>query len=77
MSFFARKWKLRACREQAGYTQQELAKIMGVCEVTIVNWETGKTSPSMKVAQKLSELYKMPLANIDFSKEGNSKSKRG
>ena len=29
-----------------GLKQVELAKLLGVHEMTIVNWETGKTEPS-------------------------------
>jgi DNA-binding XRE family transcriptional regulator len=72
MSYFDRKWRLGACRINAGYTQIEVAKILGVAEVTIINWEAGKTAPKMEYAQKLSELYMVPLAYMDFSKEGNA-----
>ena len=71
MNFFDRKWRLCACRINAGYTQKEVAEILGVCERSIINWEMGITSVSMATAQKLSELYYMPLAYMDFSKEGN------
>ena len=72
MGFFDMKWRLVACREQSGYTQKELAKVVGVNEKTVVSWETGKTAPSMENAQKLSEVYGIPLAYIDFTREGNS-----
>ena len=71
MGFFDRKWRLCACRVNAGYTQIEVAKELGVSEGTIINWEGGAYSPNMEKSQKLSELYKMPLAYMDFSKEGN------
>ena len=72
MGFFDRKWRLCACRVNAGYTQKEVAKILGVCEKTVIDWELGNTSPNMRRAQTLSELYDIPLAYIDFSKAGNS-----
>lgn len=65
------KWRLCACRVNAGYTQKEVAKILGVCEKTVVDWETGNTAPKIEKAQKMSELYGIPLAYMDFSKEGN------
>ena len=71
MGFFDRKWRLCACRVNAGYTQIEVAKELGVSESTVISWENGATSPRMENSQKLSELYKMPLAYMDFSKEGN------
>jgi len=72
MSFFDRKWRLRACRVNAGYSQREVAQAVGVAEKTVIDWEMGYTTPKMALAQKLSELYMVPLAYIDFSKEGNS-----
>lgn len=72
MNIFETKWRLVACRVQCGYTQREAAELMGVCEKTLVSWESGKTAPNMEYAQKLSELYCIPLAYMDFTKEGNS-----
>ena len=72
-SFFDRKWRLCACRVNAGYSQREVAEIIGVCEKSIIDWENGYRAMKMETAQKLSELYKVPLAYMDFSKEGNKK----
>lgn len=71
MGYFDRKWRLSACRVNAGYTQREVAEIIGVNEKSVIDWEAGRTTPRMDKAQKLSELYMMPLAYMDFSKEGN------
>ena len=72
MTFFDRKWRLCACRINAGYTQKEVAEIVGVSEKTVIDWEAGRTTLKMEKAQILSELYLTPLAYIDFSKEGNA-----
>lgn len=72
MNYFEMKWRLAACRIQAGYSQAEVAEILGCSDKTIVSWETGKTAPKMGKAQELSDLYGIPLAYMDFSKAGNS-----
>ena len=72
MNFFEMKWRLSACRVNAGYTQKEVAEKLGICVQSIIDWENGKTTPKMVSAQKLSELYRIPLAYMDFSKEGNA-----
>ena len=72
MGFFDMKWRLVACRAQSGYTQKDVAELLGTCEKTIVSWESGQTAPTMSKAQRLSELYGIPLAFMDFTKEGNS-----
>lgn len=71
-SYFDVRWRLSACRVQVGYSQVEVARLMGVQKSTISNWETGRTHPTMKNAKKLSELYRIPLAYMDWSKEGNA-----
>lgn len=72
MGFFDMKWRLVACRNQAGYKQAEAGKLVGVTEKTIIDWEAGRTAPNMDRAQKLSEIYGIPLAYMDFTKEGNA-----
>lgn len=72
MNFFEMRWRLCACRVQAGYTQKEIAKLLDVTEQTVLKWENGTTTPKMEVAQKLSELYQIPIAYMDWSKEGNA-----
>lgn len=72
MSYFDRKWRLSACREHTGYSQGEVAKLIGVDIATISAWETGKTTPRIEYAQKLSELYEVPMAYMEFSKAGNA-----
>ena len=62
MMFFETKWRLVACRVQA----------IGVAEQTIIRWENGSSAPKMEDAQKLSELYQIPLAYMDWTKDGNS-----
>ena len=72
MSYFDRKWRLCACRVNAGYTQKEVAEILRVSEKTVVDWEAGRSAIKMEKAQLLSELYLIPLVFMDFSKEGNA-----
>lgn len=72
MGYFDMKWRLSACRVQAGYSQKELADLIGVSDKTVNFWETGRTAPNMDKAQLLSEVFRIPLAYIDFTKEGNA-----
>lgn len=66
------KWKLKACRVQAGLTQKEVAAALGISEVSLISYETGKSSPNMEIGQKMSELYGIPMDVMDFTKVGNS-----
>ena len=55
---------LKAARVNADLTQADAARKMGVSVNTMLSWEQGQTSPSIKQAVALSELYRMPLDNI-------------
>ena len=60
-----------AARVNAGLTQRDVAEKMGVSTNTVINWENGKTVPSVSMAWRLSELYGIPLDNIFFSADTN------
>lgn len=51
---------LAAARVNAGYTQEEVAKKMGISKQTIINWEKGKVVPGIPEIDMLSRLYNMP-----------------
>lgn len=65
------KISLAAARVNAGLTQEDTSKAMGVSKNTIVNWEKGTTVPSVNQGIELSALYKMPTRNIFFEKKSN------
>ena len=41
------KISLEAVRVNAGYNQKEWAEIFGISNATVVNWEKGKTEPTL------------------------------
>lgn len=49
--------KIREYRERKFISQQELAKILGVSNVTVCRWETGRYEPDMKTKKKLVALF--------------------
>jgi ribosome-binding protein aMBF1 (putative translation factor) len=42
-----------------GFFQRDLAKMLGVDEMTIVNWEKGYTKPSQDKMKKLKSILKI------------------
>jgi len=50
--------KLRHCRVAKEWTQEQLARNIGVSLNTVQRWESGKTRPSPLAAEKLQELFK-------------------
>lgn len=56
--------KLKNCRKQSGYTQEEIAEKINVSRQTISNWETGKTLPDIYNLISLSDLYNISLDKL-------------
>ena len=53
------KNKLKLHRKTSGYSQQEVAQILGLSSVAqISRWERGERYPNLKYALQLSALYK-------------------
>ena len=55
------KITMAAARENAGLTQKQLASMCNVSESTIINWENGRTLPSIKKLPLLEKAYGISL----------------
>ena len=60
------KITLKASRVNAGLTQKEVAKEIGVAEKTLWSWENGLTFPNPVQIQALCNLYEMTYDDIIF-----------
>ncbi|MBR3238747.1 MAG: helix-turn-helix transcriptional regulator [Oscillospiraceae bacterium] len=60
------KITLEAARVNAHLTQDEAARQLHITKQTLVNWEKGRTEPTISQALKLCELYKIPIEHINF-----------
>ena len=54
---------LKAARINSGLDQKEFATFIGVSNLTVSNWELGKTEPNLTQLKKISEVSGIP---IDF-----------
>jgi Zn-dependent peptidase ImmA (M78 family)/transcriptional regulator with XRE-family HTH domain len=52
---------IRWAREKAGYSVEAVAKVEAFAEQDILDWESGKESPSLPRLRKLAKRYKRPL----------------
>lgn len=59
---------LKAARVNAGYTQKQAAALLGVDNMTLSNWEKGKTFPTTERANALCKLYGRKFDEINFFK---------
>lgn len=62
------KITLAAARVNAGLSQQEAAKALGVSVATLQNYESGKTVPQWGTVQKIEAVYNFP-ADFIFCRE--------
>jgi transcriptional regulator with XRE-family HTH domain len=51
------KYVLRNMREKQGWTQEELAEMVGTTGVTVSRWESGVTFPNRYFRKMLSNVY--------------------
>ncbi|WP_195983706.1 helix-turn-helix transcriptional regulator [Clostridium sp. D33t1_170424_F3] len=56
--------KLRALRENNGFKQLEIAKILNCSRSTYTYYETGKTTPSIAVLKTLAKVYNVSLLEL-------------
>ena len=61
-----RKLTPRAARVNAGLMVKEVIAALGISNATLWYWETGKRSPSMAMAQRMADMYRVPLDEIAF-----------
>ncbi len=52
---------LEAVRVNAKMKQKEWAKVLGVSQATVVNWEKGNTEPSLSQLRTMSKLSGIPM----------------
>lgn len=55
------KISLEAVRVNAGMSQKEWAKKLGVSNNTVINWEKGNTEPTLSQVREMSMLSGIPM----------------
>ncbi len=61
---------LRAIREQAGLTQAEVARRVGVTRQTLIAIEQGKYSPTLELAFQLARVFRVSIDELfDYPEE--------
>lgn len=58
--------KLIACREKAGMTRTEVAAAVGVSEMSVYGYETGRRLPRDPVKRKLAEMFDVSIQYLFF-----------
>ena len=60
------KISLKAARVNAGLTQKEAAKALGISNSTLGKWEQGKCFPSADMIIEICKLYGVDYDTINF-----------
>lgn len=59
----------KKCRKECGKTQQEVAKILGIHQSNISDWEKDVSRPEYENLLKLAEIYDVSLYELLGQKE--------
>lgn len=62
---------LEAVRVNSGMKQEEWAEALGVTVNTVINWEKGRTEPSLSQLRKMSEMSGIPMDFIFVPEQSN------
>ena len=60
---------LRTLREQHGYSQMELSKMVGISQVALAHYEIGSRAPTVFVAIKLARILGTTVEDLVTAKE--------
>ena len=60
------KVTLPVARKIANLTQKKLGLLVGVSESTVINWEKGRSEPTISQAKAIGEATGIPYDNIIF-----------
>ena len=61
----------KALRVNAGFTIEKASKELGISTVTLRSYENNKTVPTVKMVNKMLNLYNAKFSNIDDVTESN------
>lgn len=62
------KLSLAAARINSKMTQKQVAEMLNVSQITIHNWESGKTVPNWEKVEQLEELFNIPRGTLTFKR---------
>ncbi|MGM8215399.1 helix-turn-helix transcriptional regulator [Bacillaceae bacterium W0354] len=67
------KSRLAVLRAEKGYSQKEVAEMVGVSRQTIVSIEKNRYNPSLKLAFELALLFDVEISDVFIYEKGGMK----
>lgn len=56
--------QLASLRKKAGFTQASLAEKLGVTQMAVSHWESGRRAPSIKTLCRIAESINVPVVEL-------------
>ncbi len=63
--------RLQDLRKKAGYSQEQLAELLGISRQAISKWESGQGNPDIENIVKLTKIYQVSADYILLGREDN------
>ena len=63
--------RLQELRKRAGYSQEQVAEMLGISRQAISKWESGQGNPEIDNVVKLTEIYNVSADYILLGRENN------
>lgn len=63
--------RLQELRKKAGYSQEQVAEMLGISRQAISKWESGQGNPEIDNVVKLTEIYNVSADYILLGRENN------
>lgn len=60
---------IKYMREASGYSQTELAKMLGIAQTTLSGYETGYSEPNFTLVEKIARLCDFEMLVLDKSSD--------
>ena len=67
------KYTIKTARDRLKITQKEAAKMIGIIEDTLSNYERGKSYPDVPIIKKIEAVYKVSYNQLIFLPQDNGK----
>ena len=58
--------KIKTCRQELQYTQQEVAEILGVSKRSVAYYESGQRCPSLEHIAKIARLFHVSVVYLIY-----------
>lgn len=57
--------RIKAARDNRGWSQGDLAEAIGKSQTTISSWERGRTEPTRDDVQRVADEFRMPVSDLE------------